>query len=87
MVKVWELLFANALGLGVPVALVTAETATGLVVVQVRSLVQLYELAGIEQDVREGVRVPDIVAHTAGAVAETALEYVDEPEAFVALTV
>jgi len=48
-------------GLGVPVGLVTADVATGLAVVQVRSLVQLLPPEAMVQEVvGPGVRVPDI---------------------------
>jgi len=59
-VKVWELLFALVPGLGVPVGLVTAEVATGLVVVQVKSWVQLFPPSVIVQVGLSGSRVPDM---------------------------
>jgi len=42
------------------VSLVTAETPTGLVVVQEKFIWQLLELIGIVQVVAAGVRVPDM---------------------------
>ena len=45
------------------VLLVTAEVATGLVVVQVKGMVQLLSFLKITQVEVAGVRVPDMPAH------------------------
>ena len=55
-------LFKLLPGLGVPVGLVTAEVATGLVVVQVRLIEQL--LAPEEMVQAPDVKVPDMVVET-----------------------
>ena len=54
-------MFALVPGLGVPVGLVTAEVATGLVVVQVKSCVQLFPPLMMVQVGLSGVRVPDML--------------------------